>query len=87
MIGEKMKIQIVSEKEINRKDERLATRFAKVIEIANRLPKGKAVALSYAHEEFADKGREALWSFIKRHKLNLKVFKHGNTIYIKRASL
>ena len=86
-MGEKMKIQIVSEKEINRKDEKLATRFAKVIAMANKLPKGKLIAISYTHKEFAEKGSETLSAFIKRHNLDLKVFKRGNTIYVKRARL
>ena len=50
-----MKPQIVSEKEIDAKDKtKVVSRFAKELEMASKLPKGKALKLAYSRHKLAD---------------------------------
>jgi len=78
-----MKAKIVSVKEIEAKDkEKLNTRFRKEIETAMRLPRYKALKLTYSRGILSHKAREAISAIIRRKKLNLKVFKRGLSIYI-----
>ena len=66
-----MKTKIVSVKEIEAKDkEKLNTRFQKEIETAMRLPKNKALKLTYSREVLSDKARETISAVIRRKRLN-----------------
>ena len=81
-----MKPQIVSEKEIDAKDKtKVVSRFSKELEMASRLPKGKAVKMTYSRHKLADTARETMSAVIKRNKLNLKVFIRCNNVYITKA--
>jgi len=81
-----MKTKIVSVKEIDTKDkEKLDTRFRKEIETAMRLPRYKALKLTYSRDILSDKARETIYAVIRRKKLNLKVFKRGLSVYITKA--
>jgi hypothetical protein len=82
-----MKPQIVSEKEIDAKDKtKLVSRFAKELEMASRLPKGKALKLSYSRHKLADTARETISAVIKRNKLKLKVSIRCNNVYISKKA-
>lgn len=82
-----MKIEIVSAKEIEKKKnvEEIKTRFSKELAMATKLPKGKAVKLTYRRHELAGKARETISAFTIHHKLNLKVYIRGNNVYIAKA--
>ena len=81
-----MKPQIVSEQEIDAKNKtKVVSRFAKELEMASKLPKGKAVKLAYSRHKLADKARETISAVIKRNKLNFKVFIRCNNVYITKA--
>lgn len=77
-------MEIVSAKEINEK-KCIKTRFSKELSTAMKLPKGKAVKLTYSRHELAERAREAISALVSRHKLNLKVFIRDRRIYIAKA--